>query len=106
MLQAAINAKNETSVKEVAQIEITRQGMLTQLGIMRKSAVNNEYLAATEQMVAKMQGDIDALLSQQAKYQNVFTELMRETKTTILKKIKEIENGVALQDPKFDYPPE
>ena len=47
--------------------------MLTQLGIMRKSALNNEYLAETEQMVAKMQGDIDALLSQQAKLQNVFT---------------------------------
>ena len=80
--------------------------MLASLGNMRKSAVNNEYLAATEQTVAKMQEDIDALLSLQAKYQNVFTQLMRETKATILKKIKEVEDGVAIQDPELDYPPE
>jgi hypothetical protein len=55
-------------------------------------------------MVAKMQGDINALLNKQAKHQNVFMQLMRETKATILKKIKEVEDGVAVQDPKFDYP--
>jgi len=73
---------------------------------MRKSAVNNEYLAATEQMVAKMQGDIDALLRQQTKHHSVFTQLMRETKATILRKVKEVEDGVAIQDAKLDYPPE
>ena len=106
MLHAVINAKNETIVKEVAQIESARQGMLTQLGIMRKTSLNNEYLTATEQMVAKMQGDIDALLRQQAKHQNVFTQLMRETKATIFKKIKEVKDGVAIQVAKFDYLPE
>ena len=80
--------------------------MLAQLGIMQKSSLKNDYLAATEQMVAKMQKDIDALLNKQAKHQNVFTQLMRETKDTILKKIKEVEDGVAVQDPKIDYPPE
>ena len=54
MLQTVINAKNEQNVKEVAQIETARQDMLAVLGIMRKSSLNSEYLAATEQTVAKM----------------------------------------------------
>ena len=54
MLQAAINVKNETNVKEAAKIESARQGMLASLDIMGKTALNNEYLAATEQTVAKM----------------------------------------------------
>jgi len=74
--------------------------MLASLGIMGKTSLNNEYLAATEQTVAKMQEDINALLRQQAKHQNIFTQLMKETKATILKKIKEVEDGVAIQDAK------
>ena len=68
MLQTVINAKNEQNVKEVAQIETARQDMLAALGVMRKSSMNSEYLAATEQMVAKMQGNIFALLIKQARH--------------------------------------
>lgn len=64
ILKAAINGKNEKSAKEVAEIESAREGMLAQLRYMRQSSsVKNDYIAATEEMVGKMQEDIDKLLS-------------------------------------------
>ena len=106
MLQAKINNTKETSVKKVAVIESVRQGMLTQLSFMRTNSFDNEYLAKTEQMVVKMQGEIDSLLSQEAKRQNEYSQLFRETTTTLLEKFGAVEDGAALQDAEFDYPPE
>ena len=61
MLQAAIKNKNEKSAKDVAQIESARSGMLASLGLISENSLRNDYRAATEQMVAKMHGDIYAL---------------------------------------------
>ena len=64
ILKAAINGKNEKSAIEVTEIESAREGMLAQLRYMRQSSsVKNDYIAATEEMVGKMQEDIDKLLS-------------------------------------------
>ena len=46
----------------MAEIESAREGMLAQLRYMRQSSsVKNDYIAATEEMVGKMQEDIDKL---------------------------------------------
>ena len=57
-------------------------------------------------MIAKMKEDINTLSRQQAYIQDIFKKLIKETKATILKKIKEVEDSFAIQDDKFDYPPE
>ena len=48
-----------------------------------------------------MQLDIETLQKDQDKYHDVFLTLMKETKASILKKIKEIEDGLEIQPKKL-----
>jgi len=52
-------------------------------------------------MIGKMQLDIETLQKEQDKYHDVFKTLMKETKASILKKIKEIEDGPQVQPKKL-----
>ncbi len=45
-----------------------------------------------------MQRDIDRLQSQQTDYQEIYTTLMKTTKTEIWKKVKEVEDGSAINE--------
>ena len=49
-----------------------------------------------------MQLDIETLQKDQNKYHDVFLTLMKETKASILKKIKEIEDGLEIQPKKLE----
>ena len=49
-----------------------------------------------------MQLDIETLQKDQDKYHDVFLTLMKETKASILKKIKEIEDGLEIKPKKLE----